>query len=82
MSLQFCFNLRVTKLWVVQMKSLQGQYQTLIAHFTLAQHFASMSLPAFGIQAPQPLEGMFYPPVLCTGGGKLRHSKGKANAPK
>lgn len=59
------------------MKSWQGQYQAPTHYFTLAQHFTSVSLPAFGLQALQPLEGMLKSP--CAQEGKLRHSKRKTN---
>lgn len=79
MSLQFWFNTGVTKsARVVQMKSWQEQYQALIPCFTLARHFTSVPLPAFGIQAPQPLEGTQKSP--CAQERKLRCSKRKASA--
>lgn len=60
------------------MKSWQGQYQAPTPYFTLAQHFTAVSLPAFGIQALQPLEGMLKSSRAQE--GKLRHSKRKTNS--
>lgn len=77
MSLQFWFNTGLTKLEFVQMKSWQGQYQPPTPSFTLAQHWRAVSLPAFGIQALQPPEGMLKSPRAQE--GKLRDSKRKTS---